>query len=177
MLYETAWLWCKHTVHYTGNKMYTSVHLFHIFIYLHTNNFCSLPLFICRYWAHQSVNRFVTAKVTILDVYTSHYGALILLFQKNLCIFLWNCYFHMACDFSMYSREVFCIRIVVTQRKVVLWKKCVLFSEQDISHKHHIHIYANNPWSDEININEHVCYNLLLALCYIFYNVLFYVLL
>jgi hypothetical protein len=46
------------------------------------------------------------------------------------------------------------------------------------SHKLYLfHIYADNPWSDEININEHACYNVLLTLCYIFCNVLFYVLL
>ena len=84
----------------------------------------------------------------------------------------------MACDFSMYTREVFCIRIVVTQREVVMSKQCVLCTEYDKSHKLYlIHIYAGNPWSDAINLNEHVFYNLLLALCYIFCNVLLHVLL
>jgi hypothetical protein len=67
--------------------------------------------------------------------------------------------------------KFFCIRIVVTQREVIL-QQCVLFTEYDKSHKH-----SHLCWSDTVNINEQICYNLLLALCYIFCNILLRVLL
>jgi len=55
----------------------------------------------------------------------------------------------------MYSREVFCISTVVTQREVVISKHCVLCTEYNKSDKLYlIHIYAGNPWSGAININE-----------------------
>ena len=64
----------------------------------------------------------------------------------------------------MCSREVFCIRIVVTQREVVISKQCVLCPEYDKSHKLYcIRIYAGNPWSDAININEHIRYVIIFA--------------